>query len=298
MLILESVILPGVVVPAAAALIGLLTARMLLGRGAARPGGPGGALPLGLAFLAAYVAISGWPRWLPVEATQRLFYFVAIAALLAAPLARLGRGVRLAAMFAFATPATALLLQGQIQHRWSIAQSVLWVAGLGALGVVLAAAWAQSTIRPFQTSHPTTTTWHDALLRPALIGCAALALGLSGSALLGQLMGAVAVGALVIGVAEWFSRPIWLPSDALVWQLAVGGLVMLGFFYSELGALPAILLVLSLILLAAQHQGSAPPRKLLILLPALVAAGLIVYGVATAPPDPYAGYGDYGASGL
>lgn len=288
MLIFKSVILPGVIVPALASAFALVGIRML--RRKSDSNQPiGGALPLGLAFLAAYVAISGWPRWMPVEATQRLFFFIALATLLATPLRRLGDGVRLAAMFAFATPATALLLQGQIQHRWSIVQSVIWVLFLGALGVVLAAAWSQSTRIDRSLDPP--RVWHDALLPPALVGCAALALGLTGSALLGQLMGALAVGCAIVGVAELAWRAVWAPSDGLLWQLGVGGLLLLGFFYSELGTLPAILLVVSLILLGAHQRGSSVPRKLLILLPALVAVALIAYGVITAPPDPYAGYG-------
>lgn len=294
MLILKSVILPSVIVPAIAAVIGLATAR-LLARRATTQIALGGALPLGFAFLAAYVAISGWPRWMPVEATQRLFYFVAVAALLAAPLNRLGPNARLAATFAFATPATALLLQSQIQYRWTVTQSVIWVLGLGALGVILAAALAQSTrVERVEANAPEGApvgVWHDSLLHSVLAGCAAVALGLSGSALLGQLMGAIAVGCLVVGIAGFVSRAQWKPSDGLVWLLAVGGLLLLGFFYSELGALPAVLLALSLTLLGGHHPGSSLPRKLLILLPALIAVAGIGYEVFTAPPDPYAGYG-------
>ena len=297
MLLFQNVILPGFLVPALAALLGLAGARALARHRTSEPAG--GALPLGLAFLAAYVAISGWPRWMPVEATQRLFFFIALATLLAAPLRRLHSGTRLAAMFAFATPAAALLLQGQIQHRWTVVQSAIWVLGLGALGVVFAAAWSQSTRTDTGSDRAVPrTTWHDALLLPTLVGCAALALGLTGSALLGQMMGALAVGCVVVGIAEFLSGRFWAPADALVWQLGVGGLLLLGFFYSELGAIPALLLAVSLVLLGGHHHGSPIPRKLLILLPALIAAAIIVYGVATAPPDPYAGYGDYGSGGL
>ena len=291
MLILQNVVLPGMIVPAIAALLGLLVGR-LLHRGDAAAG-TGGALPLGLSFVAAYVAIAGWPRWMPVEATQRLFFFIVLAALLSAPLRRLNSGARLAAVFVLATPATALLLQAQIQHRWSGAQSAVWILALGALSVVLAAAWTQATQVAVSSrdTGPHPSVWHDAVLHAALIGSAALALGLTGSAFLGQMMGAVAIGCLVVGIAQCLGNKVWHPADGLVWLLSAGGLVLLGFFYSELGGLPAILLTASLVLLAGHHPGSSVPRKMLILLPALVAAALAVYGVVTAPPDPYAGYG-------
>ena len=76
-MLIKSFLLPGVVVPTLCAAVAL-AASAWWGRSGRSSALSGGSLAVGAAFLSAYVAITGWPRFPPVESTQRLFFWVAV----------------------------------------------------------------------------------------------------------------------------------------------------------------------------------------------------------------------------
>lgn len=265
---LESFILPTVLVPLAAATVVLLAAR----RGAA------GGTAAALAFCAGYVALTGWPSRFPVEATQRLFFLVPIAAAVAwLPTGSVGRWLRpaLAALW------VAALLQSPIRHRFSQTESVLWVLGLTAAVLVLAALWDRAW-----TEDPDRIA---AAVRIALLCSLAIVLGASGSARLAQLTGALTCG---VGVVEVGSRVLgrdpWRRNEATVVVLAAGGLAVCGHLFAELRPVPGLLLATSFYAHGLLRGRGA--RHAVALLPALVAVGLAVAALMGQEPDPYAGY--------
>ncbi len=284
-MLFDNIVLPSVVIPMIAALVALVLCGLLRRWQQRRASGSvvrpqGGAAALALAFASALVAMNGWPRMPPVEATQRLFVFVLLALALSYFVRKLSDGKQLATTFVLALPVLAFLLESQIEHRWSTLASVIWILSLAAVGVLLAWGWSTSIVRASVETAPkgSDPLW-AAAIRPTLLGLAALCLGLSGSALLGQLMGALAAATATVEAWQLLKKEqVWLKADALVWTVASGGLIANTFFYAELAPIPAALLVLGFTLLARNRSGAPALFRLACLLPILVAAGLVIQG--------------------
>jgi len=283
-MLFRNLILPGVVVPAVVAAVGVSIAAWARRRPAPLAAGPA----VAAAFLAAFVAITGWPRWLPVEASQRLFFLIAVAALLGlawtwirpAAVAWIVRAV------AVGVPLV-LLLRAPLEHRWSTGQAALWLGGLLAAGLALLRA-LEARFDP-DRSAPSLVA---AAVLPALLGGTAVVLGLSASARLAQLAGALAVAVAVVElVAKVLGRRPWIRGDALPVAVGVLGLLLIGYFYAQVEALPALLLLAAYLLLAL--PGDAWWRRLVPLLPLAVALGLVIAAELQKEEDPY---GDYYAS--
>ena len=99
-------------------------------------------LAIALGYVAGHVAIIGRPPFPAVEATQWQVWFILAAALVALPLARFDApaAVGWARRVLFGVAVPALLLVPLLRHRWETAEGLVWIVGLGALFVILAAA--------------------------------------------------------------------------------------------------------------------------------------------------------------
>jgi hypothetical protein len=287
--IVENLLLPGVVIPGASAAAALWLTSLADRRG--RPSSAvGGALAVGVAFLSAFVAMTGWPRFPPVESTQRLFYLVALATAVGFVLGWLRqqkapwwvRGAVVGLLLS-------LMLRAPLEHTWARGEAVLWLAALFALG--LGFTWAfEASCRPAGGRSDLVA----AAVRLALLGAAAVLLGLSGTARLAQLMGALACGVLVLELlARRLGRRPWLPADAMVPATAAFGLLLGGYFYASLEPWPAILLALAFVLLGVGVDRAAGWRCLP-LVPLALAVALVVSAFLAREEDPYDYYGCLG----
>ena len=278
-MLFRSLILPGVLIPSAFALAVVLIAAWVAKR---RPGAFSGAGPaIAAAFLAAFVAATGWPRWPPVGSSQKLFYVVAAAALAGLAAAALRR--RFADWLARGA-LTALLLVFLLQPRldaWSGGRAALWLAGLFVAGVAVFWAWGTSLAATSDGD-----SLFSAAVRAAVVGGSAVVLGLSESALLAQLAGAAACGVVVVELAgRALKRRAWQHGDDLAVSAVLVGLLLIGHFYAGLKPSTAILLVLAYLLLTL--PGDLWWHRLAPLLPLAVAVGLAVAAVLAKEKDPY-----------
>ena len=284
-MIVESFLLPGVIIPSASAAAVLWLTALVDRRGRTSTVG-GAALAVGTAFLTAFVAMTGWPRIPPVESTQRLFYLVALAAALGLAWGWLRqRAAPWLVRSALVGLLLSAMLRAPLEHTWSRGEAALWLAMLFVLG--LGVGWAfEASFRPAEGRSDLIA----AAVRLTLLGGAAVLLGLSGTARLAQLMGAVACGALIIeSLARLLARRPWLPADAMVPATAVFGLLLGGYFYASLEPWPAALLALAFVLLGV-GKGRPAGWRLLPLLP-LAVAGVLVVTAFLAKEDPYDYYG-------
>lgn len=195
----------------------------------AKPGGAWGAAPaIGLAFVAGYAVLVGWPPFPPVEATQRLVYeMLAASFVLALVVWRPGNpwvtGV-VRALFSLALPW--LLLRTNIEYRWSTTQDVMWVAGLGAATFLYGLALDAASQRNEGVVAP--LVWFVAWTGLAIV------LVLSASALLAQLAGACAAAlgaACVVGLLQ--PRLSLAPGGTAMLAWVWAGLAINAAFYAE-----------------------------------------------------------------
>ena len=127
-MLLRNILFPSVIAPLIGAAVGLVL--LFLWRRFRTTRGKdlrlGAATAVLLAFLAGAVALTGWPRWLPVEATQRLFYLSILAGVLGTATALLGKTlVRVASELALLGFVLVALLQTPIQYTWTSSQAVV-----------------------------------------------------------------------------------------------------------------------------------------------------------------------------
>lgn len=292
-MLFRNLLLPGVVLPSVAAAVVFLLTVWLGQRRSEREPGSGPAVAA--AFLSAFVAMTGWPRWPPVGSSQKLFYLVALAAIAGLVTARLRR--RWQAWLvrgAFTAFLLVLLLEAPIENTWSRAQAFLWLAGLFVAGMAFVGAWSVSLGHAGKPGPAKDGGLWSAAVRLALVGGGAVILGLSESARLAQLAGAVACGALVVEVlARLLRRRPWQPYDALTLSAAFFGLLVIGYFYAALKPLPAILLLIAVLLLALPARSKW--ARLAPLLPLAIALGLVIAAAMSKPEDPYDDYSELSA---
>jgi MFS family permease len=283
-MLFRQLLLPGLVLPAVAALVALGLVATVDGRRRRTTVG-GASLAVGAAFVATYVAIGGWPAWPPIESTQRLFYVVALAALAGlvwgwwresgAPW--VPRGVLLAMLLV-------LVLRAPLENTWNAGQAASWLGGLFAVGLVMG--WS------VDSSLGGAAGWRPALVRLALLAGTAALLGMSGSLRLAQLLGGVTCGAAVVEALapRWGRRP-WVRADSMVLTTVVLGLLLAGYFFAALEPWAAALAAAAWLLLGPATHGRRW-RAALALLPLAAALALAGYAVLSEETDPY---GDYGA---
>ncbi len=278
-MLLENLILPGVLIPSAFAFAVVLIAVWTSRRLGKEFSGAG--LAVAAAFLSGFVAATGWPRWPPVGSSQKLFYLVALAAVLGLMVAVLRH---LAAVWFLRGALTTALLVFLLQPKldvWSGAHAAFWLVGLLLAGVAVAWAWGSHLDGAAKRGDLV-----SAAVRATVVGGSAIILGLSESALLAQLAGAAACGVVVVEVAgRVLGRRVWGSADAVVIATVLIGLLTIGHFYAGLEPLTAVLLVTAYLLLALPGerwwQRAAP------LLPLAIALGIVVAAALTKEEDPY-----------
>ena len=279
-MLFKTFLLPGVVIPSLfAAIFLLLTAR--LGKQDSERG-LGAGLAIAAAFLSASVAITGWPHWPPVGSSEKLVYLTALAATLGVATLWIRKGsVAWSVRGALTAFLLFRLLSPPIENTWSRGQAALWLTGLFLAAMTALWAWSKS----LRSATEAGELW-SAAVRLALMGGIALSLGLSESARLAQLAGAVACGALVVELFALVSkRRSWRAQDSLALSSVLSGLLIIGHLYAGLEPIPAILLFVAILLLAL------PPRsmgaRLAPLLPLAIALGLVIQAAMSKPEDPY-----------
>ncbi len=307
-MLLQNIILPGVVYPLIAAIIGVLLSLFTAQRGTSNRSG--GALTVGASFGVGFVALNGWPRLPPVEATQRLFVIVTAFALLAyvfslfrppegprkITFAPRDRPASLAGPLILFVVCCGLMLpaalEAMIRHTWTALQAALWLGGLLVYGVVLWLVLRRHLLVAVEPQ-PLFPGERDGMVRIALrlatfAGLAAT-FGLADSALLGQVMGAAFVGIAVVDVAGWFThRRMWRFADLSLLALLVVGLGAIAHHYAGLTTWPALLAAAALLLLPPT---SAPTWRGLLPVAALAVAITLLVWSKSNEPDPYDYYG-------
>jgi hypothetical protein len=281
-MLFRQILIPSALIPLVVALavagVGILAWRRKPGEPASRNTLAG--LALGAAFVGAFLAMTGLPRWFPIEASQRLFFLIGLASVwsvVAVSLER--RAATLSGHTILWALALAGLLESPLRHSWSTTQAAVWLSGLAALAAFLSWSWARNL------DHED----HDpakALVRIAVLSGVALALGLSGTARMAQLCGALAAGVFAIEALGWWQgRSLWRPQQGIVPALGAAGLLLIGYFYAELAALPASLLLISIGLLGLRTAGWQ--WKALPLLPLAAAVAIVVVAFFSQPEDTY-----------
>jgi hypothetical protein len=243
----------------------------------------GGALAIGGGYLVGHTALRGWPPVPPLERVDWLWYLtvaaVAVGTLEAFVSSRAWLGWSLRAPLG---AAVLVLLLLPLLKTWGRGETVAWLAGLGAAGLVFWAA-LDSLAEPGPGAP---------LLLAVLALATAVVLLLSGSALLAQLGLAVAASLAGLLAVAW-----WVPparGAATVAGVLLPGLWLLGSFYSDVPAASAVLLAAALP--AAALTQVQPVRKRLRPWQALSVGLLVVLAFVTAavavayralPSDPY-----------
>jgi hypothetical protein len=196
-----------------------------------------GPVALAVAYLSGHLMITGRVSFPPADTTNWLPYFAVAAALLggACALVVVKSWARVFIFALLSAGALRLLLRPKFQYGWSLGEGWLWVACLAFVFVLLAAIL-------------------DALVRrsamaievPAffLMTCGGTfgALLLSGSILLAQfaaVLGGALLGCLVFAAAKVALGRGMIP----VFSLLTGSLLVSGYFFAELPATSALLLV-------------------------------------------------------
>jgi hypothetical protein len=233
-------------------LLGLLVPALVCGAfiaAASRPGpdgGPargqrggqwGGLVGLTLGYLIAHVTVAGWPPLRPVDVTDWL-----------PPVAVLSTSVGLVALlwpraaalhwclrFAAASGAVVVVTLPMIRHTWSPAQSVILPTGLVP---ALLLTWASLDGLARRASGAGL-----ALTLLVVAGAGSVALVLSRTAKLGQLVAALAAMAVAALVVAWWKRGSSLGAGAAgTTAVLLGYLWIEGHLYAELPASSAVLL--------------------------------------------------------
>lgn len=281
--------LAGIVLPAVVAGVLLLLGRMLRGAGGSAGGSWASALALGVGYLAGHIGVRGWRGGMPKESTD----WIAVAAatgLLAGVAGVTRRGpsaLRVLLRWGLAFAAAWFVAGRSLARRGDLA-TVLGEMALVATGAALAW-WLLESRRDDDGERPTVLA---PLLLLTAVGCAALALGLSGSVLFARLGGALAA---TLGAALCLTSlrlaPALLPGGAAVIALLLLSLLLAATVHARLPLGSALLLALAALVpapAARAAQGSPAPQPGrgfgALLLCALLGGAAIGLAYAASPP--------------
>ena len=199
-----------------------------------------GVAGLGAAYLSGHVIIAGWPPMPPRESTHWLFYIVLLSALLGVVDTRwtVPSSLRWSLRLVLTGLMLWLTLKPMVQYSWSRPQAAAWFAALGLAALLF---WGLVDSLAGRKSGPGLTL---CLLIVSVEGAALL--GLSGSAMLGQLSGALAAALAPIALIVLWRPAHSLPRGAVaVYVMASSALWLNGYFYAELTWFNALLLTIA-----------------------------------------------------
>jgi hypothetical protein len=229
-------------------------------------------LALGTGFLAGQVALCGWPTFPPHDAVQRLFYLVFTATI--ASSVRGGRG-RWVVYFLFLGAAWAYLIPAPVRSAWTTPEAAAWLLGFAA--AALAFGFCATDLAERQAGP------YPLLLLFSLAVTTAVVLGLSHSALLGQLGGVCGAALLPAVIAAWRSPLFGMRANAvLLSAVLLPGLWIVHLFTTEAPPLASLALLATAPVVAwlAQRIGQSRPGVLAApLLPIAASLGLVVASV-------------------
>ncbi len=235
-----SALLYGVLLPAA------LAAAVYFGSLRGRTGEPRGrageiALPVavGLGFVAGFVGVSEVPGIPPVTTSGwlPLFAFATAAAGAVAAWAAPSRAAVCALTVAIAAATMWITVRPVIEHSWTANQATIWLAGL-VLAVSAVTLGAEMTGK---------RAGDNALLAAlgASAGMIAIAVALSGSALLGQTGGVLGSVCGILFFLNLREPPTSSGAAAITTMPLLAALVANGYFYASLHAAGAAILLCS-----------------------------------------------------
>lgn len=290
MLNLDAILL-GVVLPAVAAAAVLLAAWRPWRKAASPTGTIGaGALAIGLAYAAGYAGLVGWPPFPPVEASQWIVYLQLAAVglfLLERMTSRPPNWLRWGFRIGLVAVSLVLILRPMMTYSWSPGRTAGWVAGLGVLALAfwLELEWVLPGVEAL-------SSW--LVLTIVAVGCA-LCLAMSGSLLLGQLGGVLAAAAAGATVLAFLPGGRTIDRASVrVPAVILTCLLLSGYFYSELPAISALLVIAAPLAARSVPEASltgrhpfvvAVVRGVAVAVPIVVA---VIIAFASSPPfDPY-----------
>ena len=222
-------------VAVAAGVAAIMTAFSLRAKGA-RSSQALAAFALGAGYFAGHVSITGWTPFPPMDTTNWLPYFAISGAAIGSLSVLLSpKLARIAVLGLFCAGTMRLLLAPKFRYGWSAEEGWLWVGGLGCAALLLALSLEVSAGRSSIATEP-------ALILTIVSAGTACCLMLSGSLLLGQF--AAALSAATFGSLLLTRRGQTVGASATsVFSLLLVALLVSGYFFAELPALSALLLV-------------------------------------------------------
>jgi hypothetical protein len=230
-------------------------------------------LALGAAYVGGHVGLRGWRGWVPHESTDRILAIVAVATVLA----RMGltqRGPRVLRgllHLGFGAGAAAYLAGAMFQREFGLQAAAVQV---GLAGLAAALLWfALEREAPNAAATDARGGAFESFLLAIAAGGAAVAIGLSGSQLLAQLMGVFAAalaGAACAG--RLLGAPSPLPRSAAPLALGHVALLLAATAFAELPREAAGPLALAPVFAPGAARGGRAAR--LVLLLAATGAGL------------------------
>ena len=194
-------------------------------------------------YWVAYVGLQGFPPFPPNESRAWLFYWLALAAVLACGLTL--KKIPAAVLWPLKILLTAatlyFVLRATVQYEWTVPETVGWLVGLTVvtLGFWQTLEYASSTLREGSDG------WVFLGVLLFSVGVLAIALGASGSVKLAQFAAALGTVLAVYGFYQYFAKAIALHIGGLApFTFVYLGLLLNGVFYSELPRSSATLLLL------------------------------------------------------
>ncbi|MCH8219419.1 MAG: hypothetical protein IH892_21915 [Planctomycetes bacterium] len=226
-----------------------------------------------------YLGLEGFPPFPPNESRARLFYWVAVAAVLAWGLSL--KKIPAVAAWPLKTLLTGaalyFVLPAAVKVEWTVLETVGWLLSLTVvtLGFWYALACVSRTLR--KSSDP----WVFLGVLLFSVGALVISLGASGSVKLAQSGAALGSALAVYGIFHYYGKAIALHVGGLApFTLIYVGLLLLGVFISYLPRLSAILLLLCPMAVCLCHLPFCRNRPLALRLAFLTLILMLCGGVA------------------
>ncbi|HUP25047.1 MAG TPA: hypothetical protein VNB06_19175 [Thermoanaerobaculia bacterium] len=306
-MLLRQFLLPGVILPALVAGVIACCDPALFRRPAIRAP-RSGAAAIAAGWLAAFVAIGAMPSMPPGEVLGWLFWLMAAAGIVGILWEMLPGRSSAPLAVGLALAVVGLMLRPLVAHTWTAAAAAGWL--LAATASTLVIHWGFDALAAADEGDTSSTAaraprargglrggWFVAGAATLLTVGAAATLGLSATARVAQLMGALTAGIGACVVARLIARSErTLLGRGATLSLALGyaGLLLSGFFYAELRWTAWLVLALAPAAAALAHRGAGAPAGRGVVAVLVVAAVMValalgpaIWATATAEPGMY-----------
>jgi hypothetical protein len=238
-----------------------------------------------LGFVAAWLAVSGWPTLPPRDVTQWLPLLAVLAAVvgIVESATRLHTGLRWVVRVVAIAIALATQVAPLFPATWTAATGAFWISGFSVLWIVGWLCLEQLTSRIGRS-------W-SAFVLMALGACTSVACGLSSSAAIAQTGGMLTAALGGLWVATLFARNLdWKVSVLPVAAILLPALLVNAGCYAELRPVTAVLLVLApaggwlaaFVLRDSRHRDWVAAAVTI-----LLGAGAVAAAIVTSSPGGY-----------